>query len=52
MEAAHANNVVEESAQIATYAFPLGGARPIPPHMRMAAVARRDAFAAHGTQHA
>jgi L-fuculose-phosphate aldolase len=50
LEAAHANNVVEESAQIATYASVLGGAKPIPPHMRTAAVARRDAFAALGTQ--
>jgi L-fuculose-phosphate aldolase len=52
LEAAHANNVVEESAQIATYAFPMGGAQPIPPHMRTAAVQRRDAFAAQGTQRA
>src|SRR5215813_8987178 len=50
LEAAHANNVVEESAQIATYASVLGGAKPITTHMRTAAVARRDAFAAQGGQ--
>jgi len=50
MAAAHANNVLEEAAQIATYASPLGGAKPIPPHLRIAAVARRDAFAALGKQ--
>jgi len=50
LQAAHANNVVEESAQIATYASLLGGAKPIPAHMRTAAVARRDAFAALGSQ--
>ncbi len=50
LEAARANNVVEESAQIATYASVLGGAKPIPPHMRTAAIARRDAFAGIGSQ--
>lgn len=48
-EAARANNVVEESAQIATYAASLGGAKEIPAHMRVATVARRDAFAVQGT---
>jgi L-fuculose-phosphate aldolase len=52
LAAARANNVVEEAAQIATYASVLGGAKPIPVHMRTAAVARRDEFAAHATQRA
>jgi L-fuculose-phosphate aldolase len=48
--AARANNVVEEAAQIATYAAPLGGAKPIAPHMRTATIERRDAFAAQGAR--
>lgn len=47
--AARANNVVEESAQIAVYAAALGGAVAIPPELRGATIARRDQFAAAGT---
>ena len=46
--AARANNVVEESAQIATYAAALGGAIAIPAAMRSVTIARRDEFAAAG----
>ncbi len=52
LAAARANNVVEESAQIAVYAASLGGAQAIPAHMRAVTIQRRDAFAAAGTQHA
>jgi L-ribulose-5-phosphate 4-epimerase len=49
-EAVQANLVMEESAEIIMYANNLGGAKEVPPHMRVAVQQRMQEFAAKGTQ--
>ena len=49
-DAVQANLVMEESAEIIMYANNLGGAKEVPPHMRVAAQQRMQEFAAKGAQ--